>query len=80
MGNIARLGGYIEMKRYLVIWEIDIEADSAEEAVREAVELLDETEAAIWTFVAVDDETKERTTVELVEPENLFVPNGIVFG
>ena len=48
-----------EQKEYLVTWKIEIYADSAEEAAREALEIQRDQESIANVFTVSDGETEE---------------------
>lgn len=52
------------MQTYRVVWEIDIEAGSAEEAAREALEI-QRRQPSDATFFNVFDEDEDQTDVDL---------------
>lgn len=58
-----------EPREYRICWEIDVTAESPEEAVRQAVEYLAPLEPTRWCYQAVDTLTGE---VSKHEGEELF--------
>jgi len=57
-------------KGYLVVWEIFLEAGSAEEAVQEAVACLAPREPEKWLFGVTDQATGRRYTFDRLVPGN----------
>lgn len=55
------------MKQYLVTWEIDIYADSPEEAAKEAFEIMQDKDNSATAFTVMEHSTNETTIVDINE-------------
>ena len=55
---------------YHVMWEIDIEADTPEEAARIALDIQRNPESTATVFTVTDEED-EMTNIDLIDDENL---------
>jgi len=61
-----------QSKNFLVVWKIDIEAESAEEAAALALEIQRDHESQATFFEVTNKKTKKKTDVN-VEPEEVLV-------
>lgn len=57
-------------KRYLVTWEIDMDADSPEEAARDALRIQRKADSIATVFDVTDTETGDNVTVDLLKGQD----------
>lgn len=54
------------MSTYRILWEVDIEADTPEEAARKAQEWMDEGDTG-WVYDVKDMKTGETVSIDMAE-------------
>jgi hypothetical protein len=58
------------MASYLVTWQIDVDADTPEQAAQTAREYQIDTETTANVFAVFDKVTKEETIIDLMNKDN----------
>jgi hypothetical protein len=58
------------MKKYFIIWEIDIEAENAVEACRQALDIQRDKESMATVFSVFEEDSTDMTYVDLSEEQS----------